>query len=394
MISNFFLKLLLSIAFNVKISSELYVSKIVHVPSIDMDYKQEKSAVFLLSSPKHLKNLVQRVKIMNSFPTKLKFIIYCKGLKVVEFLPPLGKYVNKYDFVEIENYGYFLQSSRDQFSLATINAFMENKCHQLQLETVDVFDKKTFVWKNELRSTEKFKNLNNCTIVYGYEIKKENASFRIAHNELLGFEFDFMKIMEVRGNFRTFFQPMNSINSNLKVSKRFPNHNYTLNVDFTLSVAAYVVGVLDFHITTTFDENDEIFVITPSEAYNSYEKLILPFDKDTWMYLIITFSSAFFLIFMMNFASQRAKGLVYGKNVNTPAFNVVSIFFGIGQTKLPNENFSRIILMFFIFFCLIVRTGYQGVQFDFLTRDMRRFGSYGIQNCCFKLQKSNFYACS
>jgi hypothetical protein len=55
-----------------------------------------------------------------------------------------------------------------------------------------------------------------------------------------------------------------------------------------------------------------------------------------------------------------------------PAYNVVSIFFGIGQTRLPVENFSRFVWLLFIWFCLIFRTCYQSKLFEFMTSDMRK----------------------
>jgi hypothetical protein len=58
--------------------------------------------------------------------------------------------------------------------------------------------------------------------------------------------------------------------------------------------------------------------------------------------------------------------------INDPAFNAVGIFFGIGQTQLPRKNFSRIILMLFIWFCLIFRTCWQSMMFEFMTTDMRK----------------------
>lgn len=39
---------------------------------------------------------------------------------------------------------------------------------------------------------------------------------------------------------------------------------------------------------------------------------------------------------------------------------------------LPRQNFARIILMMYILFCLIMRTAYQGKQFEFMIQEMRR----------------------
>jgi hypothetical protein len=101
-------------------------------------------------------------------------------------------------------------------------------------------------------------------------------------------------------------------------------------------------------------------MISPPESYNTYEKLTLPFDADTWMYLLITFGVAFLSIFFMNFLPKMVRNIIYGENVSMPSFNVIGTFFGIGQTRLPNNNFARIVLMSFIIFCLIFRTAYQG----------------------------------
>jgi hypothetical protein len=70
---------------------------------------------------------------------------------------------------------------------------------------------------------------------------------------------------------------------------------------------------------------------------------------------------------------------IYGYTRGTPAFNVVSIFFGIGQQKLPKSNPPRIVLMTFIMFCLVIRTAYQGVLFEMITSDMKKTNPASIE---------------
>ncbi|KAG5673138.1 hypothetical protein PVAND_003209 [Polypedilum vanderplanki] len=64
--------------------------------------------------------------------------------------------------------------------------------------------------------------------------------------------------------------------------------------------------------------------------------------------------------------------IVYGTRVTMPMLNVLRTFFGISQTRLPQDSFPRFILIFFILFCLVIRTAYQGVFFELLTTDMRK----------------------
>jgi hypothetical protein len=111
--------------------------------------------------------------------------------------------------------------------------------------------------------------------------------------------------------------------------------------------------------------------MTPSEKYSPYEKFFLPFDLPTWILLFFTFIMTFGSIFMINHLSKSVQNLIYGQNIETPIWNVISIFFGISQTKLPNKNFSRFILIIFIYFCLIFRTCFQSKFFEFMTSEPR-----------------------
>lgn len=124
------------------------------------------------------------------------------------------------------------------------------------------------------------------------------------------------------------------------------------------------------HITTPFYEDRISFGLAKPEAYSSFEKMILPFDSLTWISSICVFSTAFISIFIVNLMPKRTRILFYGKNVVTPALNVVAIFFGISQTKLPTNSFARLILMNFVMFCLVLRAAYQGVLFTMMSTDI------------------------
>jgi len=53
-------------------------------------------------------------------------------------------------------------------------------------------------------------------------------------------------------------------------------------------------------------------------------------------------------------------------------FFILQIFFGISEERLPKENFSRIIFTTFIFWCLVMRTAYQGKLFEFTTTAIKK----------------------
>ena len=132
---------------------------------------------------------------------------------------------------------------------------------------------------------------------------------------------------------------------------------------------AYKRNVLYSHVIENLNVR---MYATPSEKYTPYEKFFLPFDLETWILLTVTFMLTFLSIFIVNRLSKSAQSLVYGHKVETPIWNVIRIFFGISQTKLPNKNFPRFILIMFIYFCLVFRTCFQSKFFEFMTSEPRR----------------------
>jgi hypothetical protein len=170
-------------------------------------------------------------------------------------------------------------------------------------------------------------------------------------------------------NFTTIKLFPNGTNINdMKISFNF-RENFTFN--FIALSTTVIDNECDFY-TSVFETEKIFFFVTPGELYTSYEKVYLPFDYETWMYLCITFACAFAMIFIINRLNKNIQDIVYGENVQTPAFNIVSIFFGIGQVKLPTANFARILLVTFLYFCMIIRNAYQEVQFEMFTSDLRK----------------------
>ena len=132
------------------------------------------------------------------------------------------------------------------------------------------------------------------------------------------------------------------------------------------------IGLLTIRTSSVVTNLNYLVFVTPAEKYTPYEKFSLPFDLETWILLVTTFIVTFLSIFVINRFSKSTQSLVYGHRVETPLWNVISIFFGIAQTKLPNKLFSRFILTMFIYFCLIFRTCFQSKFFEFMTSEPRR----------------------
>jgi hypothetical protein len=134
-------------------------------------------------------------------------------------------------------------------------------------------------------------------------------------------------------------------------------------------------------LTATHDTENYVLALTPTKLYTNWEKLFLPFDKLTWIFLILTLLGSFLMIFMINRMQQTIQEMINGPDSRISMFSLISIFFGIGQRQqVPVNNTGRIILMNFILFNLVIRTAYQGVMFDMMTKDMSKPGPKTIQD--------------
>lgn len=117
----------------------------------------------------------------------------------------------------------------------------------------------------------------------------------------------------------------------------------------------------------SFYDREFALIFSTGEEYTQSEKLLIPFDFETWVLLGITFLVGFLTILLVTKCLNIEKqSFIFGRYVKTPAFNMVIVFFGQGQYILPGRNFARYLLMMFVLFCLIIRTGYHGVQFELI----------------------------
>jgi len=181
-----------------------------------------------------------------------------------------------------------------------------------------------------------------------------------------GLYFDIFEAMSKIGNFTSNYQMKFA---RYTVSKKQLINNQVIQI--TKQTNDEMILKM-FHLTTTFFDFKFTIFVTPFEFYTNFEKLLLPFDATTWILLLTTFSVAANVIFTARFMSQKVRILLFGHGINNPGLNVTRIFFGIGQTRLPRESILRFILIFFVLFCLIMRTCYQSKMFEFITSDMRK----------------------
>jgi hypothetical protein len=265
------------------------------------------SAVIFLSLSCYSTHHANRNKLMSE---KIRIISYIYGTK--DLLLKINLFS---DFLhELE---YVIWESDDDIQLLTREFYVDGKCETDLAQTknylkLNSFNHESLMWEKNLTFFEKNQNFHGCELLI--HLPPSECLKHMHKNQLIPDLFsDMIEIFARKKNFTpgmlNCYRPPNSpVVEFLSLQKIMPNFHS-----------------LQFHYTYTLPiDNDELFlVVTPGEQFTSYEKLLLPFDFETWEYLTITFGFSFLLIFLMNFLPKTLRDIFYGKSVKAPAYNVV-----------------------------------------------------------------------
>jgi hypothetical protein len=220
----------------------------------------------------------------------MRFLIFCEDLteNVLEKWPKYKNFLAGNDFPSQIEGSYFLVNEKSKIKLFTFEWFTSKECFNQQLILLNTFDKKNFKWQFQpLKIPGKYQNFLNCpfyvpftqTHVFLTEIvtkavaQKMNATLRFLDQE----ENCWIYAPEV---------PVLSITTHR------------------------VMDSLRHFSTATHDDEYYVLAITPSKPYTNYEKLLLPFDAQIWIFLISTFSFSFLVIFVINQMPARYRHLI------------------------------------------------------------------------------------
>uniref|UniRef100_A0A182W4C0 Ionotropic glutamate receptor L-glutamate and glycine-binding domain-containing protein n=1 Tax=Anopheles minimus TaxID=112268 RepID=A0A182W4C0_9DIPT len=110
-----------------------------------------------------------------------------------------------------------------------------------------------------------------------------------------------------------------------------------------------------------------IFAVPVGREYTSFEKLFRPFARSTWILVTLYLLAALLVIYTIQLSRRPyVRDFVYGRGISTPILNLLSILFGGALQQLPVRNFARTLLFLWMYYCLVVRTCYQGSLFEYL----------------------------
>ncbi|KAL7030656.1 hypothetical protein ACKWTF_006741 [Chironomus riparius] len=90
------------------------------------------------------------------------------------------------------------------------------------------------------------------------------------------------------------------------------------------------------------------------------------------MYSAIFILCCFIAVSIIKKQSKSIQLLFFDKNINAPGLQILVVLFGSSQHVLPRNDFSRMLLMSFVFFTFVLRSLYVGSLYKFLQSNGRK----------------------
>jgi len=359
-------------------------------------HKLERSAVVFISNEYFLNKFSNYAGLVNLFPKELTFLrffeevfYYFMNLET----PFVGGYIS--DQTSVISHQLYIGVSHyaDKVELITMSHFVDGSCNKAKYFSINSFIKSTRRWMKYLTAHKKFDNLHGCQltvlekwsphlypkedndrIIDCFRNEQENCqtlqTFLAETTRLQGFTFEIFKIAGKIANFTTTF--------NIQILE--DESKFLTKPVAQTFVGSYSDLLRGYAPTSMIFDGSYILAATPSEFYNNYEKLWLPFDRPTWIILFYTFLVVFIAIFCLSFMAKIVRNSIFGQEISSPALNVVQVFFGIAQAKLPKASIPCFILILFIGFSQIFQTCYQSKSFELMTSDVRKPPPKSIQD--------------
>ncbi|KAG5679499.1 hypothetical protein PVAND_009063 [Polypedilum vanderplanki] len=386
------------------ILKELNGEVVINIKNIDQYIdKMEKSLIIFMKTKKNLHEFhSSKLGYSTSFPSQknLKFLTFIEEIKKVSQLNEIMQYydityVKKVDGVksfDLRYYEFFIITNENVVDLYANLLYSEDHCEDFRVKLLNTFNIQSQTWKKELKIFDHFDNFHGCMVqfviylcfAFNVDIDKNyteklmdfidrtyEAVETLEKPKFYGITHEVIQSMAQKLNFTTHYSAYHNAHGKYYNLRRFRKKNkfFTFLDD---EVINFGTSTFSFHFSQAFYTEDFVFVISQNDFYNNYEKLTFPFDTTSWILIFFTFALTFTTIFGLHFCPRWFKEIVFGRGVIHPAYNALGIFFGISQLRLPNESFCRAILLIYLWYCLIIRTCWQSMMFEFMTSDMRK----------------------
>lgn len=319
---------------------------------------------------------VEKLEELESFFSQLNFKIFqLNGYFLVVYPNGTVNELNKIFTILwkmfVANVNIIIDSDDKKLQIFTFMPFHGNRCHNTIAVHINEFNGSQWISKNFF--PRKFFNLNGCTIRVG--LFNIEPAIIVNGPHLSGFDVDIisdvMTSINASLNFTIYPIATGSIFSNGSATGLL-GHTIRGEVDVSLRQFSNQNDRRKLLSDTVSYHSDTLILIMPLPLpLNELLKFFRPLSFEVWISLGVVLIIALFVIRLIKAMPRLYYNLIIGEKLQNEYLNILIGFVGMSQTKVPQRNFPRFLLMMFLIFCLIIRSLYTGQMFNILKTDIR-----------------------
>jgi hypothetical protein len=283
--------------------------------------KLDKSAVLFFETYNSFKYFVNHSSLVTEYPKDLNFLVFIKErFDFEEMLSSENSFVLRASFIEEMSAGDM------EFFLVTAKTRQSPNCQQWTQETINIFSRKNQTWRFPKFFREDIKDFQGCEVVFAFKVPN-SLIFEVKPNgELDGYGKIFIEEIAKSLNISSkllsiphekyFSEPFDVFVSTSSMRQLFTMKRFQNSIDFYATAS-------DAFVTHPFTVIDSVLLIPQPSPYSQFEKVFLPFEKEVWVWLLVTLAGGLVAITIIKFTSKTVQKFVFGSRVLSPVLNFV-----------------------------------------------------------------------
>ena len=325
-------------------------------------------SVLIIESFENFTNILGQLKTEN-LKSDGKFLIVLANKEFNEAQEILKTLWN----LQIYNVNLMFENENQEVLVKTFFPFNGSSCNDTAPILINTFKNGKFSKLISNFFPEKMKNLHNCLIKV--VTSNQSTPYIIIKNRDNG-------TVEYVGAGMKLIQTLSEIfNFEIELILFGPEGFLHLNGSSGGSLKAMMDGQADlsviswwlnskrlkfFDASTPYFFDKIAFIIPPGVEFSSFEKLIFPFQVDSWIAIMIFYIVGVLTISFVKGKPKNVQNFVVGRGVKNSHMNMFNVFLGGSLKKLPRQNFGRFLLTMFLIYSLIIRVVYQASYYELL----------------------------
>jgi hypothetical protein len=275
--------------------------------------------------------------------------------------------------IQVYNVNVMFENENGEILVQTFHPFSDGSCGDTTVKTINRFKDGKFENPLETLFEDKMKNLHGCPIKVA--IANDVPPHVIIEGEhVYGRDIDLINALASFINFTTNIAFVGSDGFFLDNGSSIGPLKALLDRQVDVSLSNWWLKenrLKFFDSTSSYISENSIFVVPHGSDFTALEKMIYPFDYQSWIAIISFLVIGNLVIFIIQRQSTSIQDFVFGREIRGNSLKLLSVFLGVSLRRLPGRNFARYLLMMFIIYSLIIRTLYQGSYYQLLKTQTR-----------------------